>query len=107
MKSNTSEQEILINTTSSFFRRKQYENETLRGCDLLTEEVEGVRWNILLEKWLPEIIRGSSSGHPLHLWQIWPDVSFLHVHLCEYPSCEGDEFSIDSYTFLSLDYRSQ
>jgi len=99
MKTNIIEQEILIITPSTFFRRKQYENE--RGCNLLTEQVEEVRWNILLEKWFPEIISGSSSSNPLHLWQVWRGESFLQIHLCEYPLFEGDEFSIDSYTFLA------
>ncbi len=102
MKTNSTHQEILVMTNTTFSERQWCEKDNSANSQAFTneEKLEEACWNGLLPELLPEII-GTSSGGRLYLWQIRHCRSFLEIDLCEYPLLIENYFSIDPYLFLS------
>jgi len=101
MKAQTFQQEILLMTNTAFFQREWCKKDDVHAADACyTEQLEEVRWNILLDKMLPEITGRLMPDKLLNLWQINPSESFLQIQLCEFPLTLANEFSIDTYNFL-------
>ena len=108
MKTNSTQQEILLMTNTSFSQRQLCEKDIPESNKYFsrTEQLEDACWNSLLDEMLPGIIEKSSNGKRLHLRQIRPAKSFLEIELCEYPLQIEQAFSINPYTFLPTAFYS-
>ncbi|MEP6846349.1 MAG: hypothetical protein ABI861_10115 [Panacibacter sp.] len=103
METNTTQQEILLMTGSSFFQQQCFEkNEQDSNKNLSQKEkIEEACWNGMLNELLPGIIEKSVTGKTLLLWQIKHGKSFLEIELCESPVETDNFYSIDPYIFLN------
>jgi hypothetical protein len=103
MKTNFTQQEILLITGTSFSSRQLCEkNEQDKTQFTEKEQLEEACWNGLLEEMLPEIYGKTDAGKKLYLWQIRKGLSFLEIELGELPGNKEKYFSIDPYTFLPM-----
>lgn len=101
MKTNATQQEILLTTNSSFAHREWSEiTEADSTHHSYKEEFEKACWNGLVKELLPEIDAETTIGKKLWLWQIRETKSFLELELSDYPSPKEKYFSIDPYCFL-------
>ena len=101
MKTNATQQEILLTTESSFAHREWSEiGETGKNQLSSREEFEKACWNGAVKEMLPEIDPELTTGKKLWLWQIRETRSFLELELSDYPSPKDKYFSIDPYCFL-------
>jgi hypothetical protein len=104
METNYTQQEILLMTGTSFTSGYLCQNDDLTNQDRLTEKqrLQEACWNGLLQMMLPEIILKAANGGLLYLWQIKEAASFLELDLSEVPRAVDRQFSIDPYSFLSM-----
>jgi hypothetical protein len=101
MKTNATQQEILLTTDSSFAHREWAEKDETGSRHLsYREEFEKACWNGIIKEMLPEIDAEVTTGKKLWLWQIRETKSFLELELSDYPSPKEKYFSIDPYCFL-------
>src|SRR3954454_14686044 len=103
MKTNATQQEILLVKNSSFSHRELISKNPLENGQNLPfdEQLEAACWNGWLNAMLPEIVDTSSTGEELYLWQIMQAKSLLNIELCEYPRIIDVQYSINPYAFLS------
>jgi hypothetical protein len=108
MKTNTTQQEILLMTNTTFSQRQLCEKDISEDDKYFSgaEQLENACWNGLLDEMLPNILEKSSEGKRLHLRQIKHAKCFLEIELCEYPLTIEQEFSIDPYAFLPISFYS-
>ena len=106
MKPNTTQQELLLVTSCSLFRRQWCDNkdETSSYHQSPVDELEEACWNGGLEALLPEVIARGKSGKRLFLWHIRHGNNYLQVELSECPVSMDYEHSIDAHCFLSKLY---
>ena len=80
------------------------QNEDSSNKDGFTEKerLEEACWNGLIQAMLPEIILKSANGGLLYLWQIKEATSFLELDLSEAPRAIDRQYSLDPYSFLSM-----
>lgn len=105
MKTNSTQQEILLLTDTTFTSRQWLDREDASGkTNNLSERerLEQACWNGLLAEMLPEIVEKTDASKPLYLWQIKGTASFLELELGEYPEAKDNYFSIDPYSFLGI-----
>lgn len=103
MKTRITNQEILLMTGTTLAQREWSEKNRQSNKSLSAEEqLKEACWNGLLDELLPGIIRKSTSGKKLLLWQIVQCSSFLEIDLCESPVATDKRLSINPYLFLSL-----
>lgn len=104
MKQFNSNQEILLNTGSSFFKKEYAVKEQNAATKRLTqkEQVADMVWNGLLPQLLPEIAEMDDANKPLHIWEINTTQTLVDVRLGEKDENLNDEFSINPYVMLSL-----
>jgi hypothetical protein len=101
MKTNSTQQEILLMTGSRFSARELAgKNEADKNTLSAAEQLEDACWNGLLDEMLPEIVQKTEEGKELFLWHIRHCRSFLEIELSESPSVIDREFSIDPYFFI-------
>ena len=108
MKTNTTQQEILLLTGSTFSQRQLCEKNTPDTNKHFSkkEELEDACWNGFLKELLPEIVLKPANGNSLFLWQIRKVESFLELELCDTPAQMDNHLSIDPYNFLQYKYLS-
>ena len=104
MKTNSTQQEILLMTGTSFSSRQWCEKDGDSNQKHLTEkeQLEEACWNGLLQEMLPEICIQNSPDKKLYLWQIKEGTSFIELELGEVPEEKEKYFSIDPYSFLPV-----
>ena len=96
MKTDSTQQEILLLTGTSFSKREWCENIPGRNTNLSEkEQLEQACWNGLLPEILPEIYLHSEGDTKLFLWQIKEGKSFIELDMGEIPGEIDDYFSID------------
>jgi hypothetical protein len=100
MKTNTAHQEVLLITGTSFSSRQCFGENTDQTSE--REKLQEACWNGLLQEMLPEIFTQHDKGKNLFLWTITETNSFLELELSESPEAKDRYFSIDPYSFLSL-----
>ena len=102
MKTQSTQQEILLITSSSFASRQWIERDETPQSKNLTEreKLEDACWNGLLRSMLPEIFGTEENGKFLALWQIREANSFLDLELGEYPEPIMKEHSLNPYIFI-------
>ena len=100
MKSNSTQQEILLLTDTNFSSRHSFEKGDNNQNHLTErEQLEEACWNGLLKDMLPEICEQDAEGK-LYMWQVWKTNSFIEIELGEIPEEKESYFSIDPYSFL-------
>lgn len=105
MKTNSTQQEILLMTNTSFAQRQWCKKDIDEESKNLTpeENMEEVCANGLLRELLPEAF---SNNHKMYLWQMHPGFSFLQLELGEFPLVVEKESSLNPHNFLPTLYYS-
>jgi hypothetical protein len=106
MKSITTQQELLLVTTCSLFKRTwcdRNEEET-NSLQSPVEELEEACWNGALESLLPEVVERGSSGKRLFLWHVRHGNNYMQIELSECPASLEYQFSIDAHCFIDKLY---
>ena len=101
MKTDSTQQEILLVTGTTFAAREWSEKESSRESSLTEkEQLEAACWNGLLPEILPEVYFHTDHNKKLFLWQIKEGKSFIDLELGDFPEEMEKEFSIDPYSFM-------
>jgi hypothetical protein len=103
MEKNSTQQEILLITGTSFAHRDWCKTEDEDGPRRLNEkeQLEEACWNGMLGEMLPEICGQPGSDKPLFVWKIREALSFLELDLGGFPTAKEQQYSIDPYCFLT------
>lgn len=103
MEINYTQQEILLMTDTTFAAGHLYKNDDHLPKHLTEKErLEEACWNGFIQMMLPEIHLHAANGSILYLWEIKEASSFLELDLGEVPAPINRQFSIDPYSFLSV-----
>ena len=104
MKTNFTQQEILLCTGTSFSLQEFAETNDGLNYNHLTEKekLEVACWNGLLPSMLPEVFQQQALNKKLYLWEIREGSSFIELELGEIHLEMEKQFSIDPYSFLPL-----
>jgi hypothetical protein len=108
MKQFNSNQEILLNSSSSFFKKEYAVKAQSKDPKKLNqkEQIADMVWNGLLPELLPEITENDAENKPLHIWEINTTQTLVDIRLGEKDENLNDEFSINPYVMLTLkDYN--
>jgi len=102
MKTQSTQQEILLITDSHFASRQWIDRDDTPQSKNLTEreKLEDACWNGLIRAMLPEICGTEENGKFLALWQIREANAFLDLELGEYPQPIDKEHSLNPYIFI-------
>ncbi len=102
MATNSTQQEILIITGTTFSTRQLSEKDSLSNKKNLSEkeQLEEACWNGLLPEMLPEICKNADGAPKIYLWEIKEANAFIELELSEFPEKTDNYFSIDPYRFL-------
>lgn len=103
MKPNTSRQEILIFTGTTFSKRQLAEKNDgkVPGSSLSpADELERVCWAGLLYEILPEVVSSPEPGCSNYIWEIVPAENFIRIAMGPCPEQAPGETSIDPHLFL-------
>jgi hypothetical protein len=106
MKTNSTQQEILLMTGTTFSTREWCERENGKKNLSEKEQLEQACWNGLLPEILPEVYVNSEDQKKLFLWQIKQGNSFIELDMGETPEETDKQFSIDPYAFMHLQLMS-
>ena len=107
MKTNSTQQEILLMTGTSFSSRQWCEKpDPVQNHFTDKEQLQNACWNGLLQEMLPEICKPATGNKNLYLWQITEANSFIELELGEVPGEIEKYRSINPYSFLSLQLLS-
>ncbi len=107
MKTNSTQQEILLVTGTSFLTREFCEKSEAVNYNHLTEKekLKMACWNGLLPDMLPELFE-QTSINKLHLWEMSEDSLFIELKSGEIFLEVEIQFSIDPYSFLTMQILS-
>lgn len=107
MKTNSTQQEILLLTGTTFSKR-EWSQKVSGNKNNLTEkeQLEDACWNGLLAEMLPEVYLHSEESKKLFLWQIKQGKSFIDLEIGDIPDEVEKQFSIDPYSFLHFQLLS-
>lgn len=101
MKTNSTQQEILLITGTSFSARQWCQKDDTKQTNYSEiEKLEDACWNGLLQEMLPELYEQNDKTKKLFLWQVKEGKSFIELELGETPEAVEKEYSIDPYSFL-------
>ena len=104
MKPNSTQQEVLLMTSTNFTNSqwcaKDDDNQTNHPTE--KEQLIEACWNGLLQELLPEICDQADGDKKLYLWQITEAEAFIELELGELPMEKDNYFSINPYSFLQM-----
>jgi len=104
---NSTQQEILLMTGTTFSARQWCEKDAGKQTDLTEkEQLKEACWNGLLQEMLPGIWEQTEGKKKLFLWDIKEGKSFIELELAEIPEEKDKYFSIDPYLFMHLQLLS-
>jgi len=105
MENNSTQQEILLVTGTSFASRQACEKDETGTSGNMNpvDRLQAACWNGLLPDMLPEIIQKSPAGKQLFLWQVYETTSFLELKLGEFEEENERHLSIDPYAFMAAE----
>jgi len=103
METNTTQQEVLIITGTTFSSRQLIEKNSSPESKNMSEIelLEEACANGLLEEMLPELCARSADTKKIYLWGIKEGDSFVEFDFSEFPEPTDKYFSLDPYSFLS------
>jgi hypothetical protein len=104
METNSTQQEILLVTGTSFANRGWCKHDDESDPSRLNnkEQLEEACWNGMLCEMLPEICRQPGTDEKLYVWKIREALSFLELDLGGFPAVKDQEYSIDPYCFMAI-----
>ncbi len=103
MKTNSTHQEILLLTGTSFSSKEwSYKDSDKKNNLTEKEQLEEACYNGMLEQMLPEVFTKLTAKNRMYLWDIKQGNSFIELELGEAPEEKENYFSIDPYSFLHL-----
>lgn len=103
MKTNSTQQEILLMTGTTFSSKCWEKNEPDKRENLTEkEQLEEACWNGMLYEMLPEICSQEEGDEKMYLWQIKEGASFIELELGAFPEEKEVHFSIDPYSFMAV-----
>jgi hypothetical protein len=108
MKTNSTQQEILLVTGTSFTSPEFYEPTDGLNYNHLTEKqkLEVAGRNGLLPDMLPEIFEQHSVNNTIYTWDFRESSLFIELKLDEIFLEAEKQFSIDPYSFLPMQILS-
>lgn len=103
MKNNSTQQEVLLMTGTSFSERQYRERETPDGSKSFSgkEKLIEACWDGLLKEMLPEIFLFNNSAE-LYLWQVREANQHFMLEMGNYPTWIDENLSIDPYRFMNV-----
>lgn len=104
MKKISTNQEILLNAQSRFFKKDWCEKENATHQKKLSdkEQLINLCWNGMLPVMLPEIMETTVNEKPLTIWEINETSQLLDLRLGEFDQSMNNEWSINPYVYLTL-----
>jgi hypothetical protein len=100
MKQQSTQQEVLLITNSSFAHRQWCKKEDDENINTSPEEnIEEACVNGLMKELLPEVFQPTKDAK-MFLWQMHPGFSFVQLELGELPIAIQKEYSLDPHSFL-------
>ena len=108
MKTNFTQQEILLCTGTSFSLQEFSETSDGINYNHLSEKekLEVACWNGMLPVMLPEIFKPHAADKKLYLWEIREGSSFIELEMGEIHLELEKQHSIDPYSFMPLQVYS-
>lgn len=104
MKTRSTNQEILLMSTASFFNREWSELNNNKNDKQLSQREKLIHlcWNGMLKEMIPEIIQPGATKKPLTLWEINQSGNLLNLRYGDNDELMDDEWSINPYVFTEL-----
>jgi hypothetical protein len=102
MKSESTLQEILLITSTTFSKRQLCETNMKDKKRVLSpvQQLETACWNGLLDELLPEIVLQSAPHKKLYLWQVEKRKFSLSVIKADRPPDQDGWYALDPHLFL-------
>ena len=104
MKNSTKNQEILLLSNSSYFKRDWCELNS-KGFDKKLsqkEQLSKLCWNDMLKEMMPELFETGDGQKPLILWEINESGNMLDLRYGDIDVEMNDEWSINPYVYLTF-----
>ncbi|MEP7255674.1 MAG: hypothetical protein ABI666_07845 [Ferruginibacter sp.] len=104
MKKITTNQEILLLSNSSFFKRDWCELNNRSNSKKLSQKEQLIQlcWNGMLNEMIPEIYQTEPGKKPLTLWEINETEKLLDLRYGDIDQLINDEWSVNPYVVLEL-----
>jgi hypothetical protein len=104
MKSNSTQQEVILITGTGFASRQYCEKDSADNSKNISQndKLKEACWNGLLKEMLPEVFLLSGPEAKLYLWQMREALHFFALEMGEQPSNIDLYFSIDPYCFMEM-----
>lgn len=104
MKKTNTNQEILLQSNSSFFKRDWCEINNNPHDKKLSQKEQLIKlcWNGMLKEMIPEIFEPKSNDKPLTLWEINESGNLLDLRYGDFDQEMNDEWSINPYVYLTF-----
>ncbi|RYZ16356.1 MAG: hypothetical protein EOP49_51820 [Sphingobacteriales bacterium] len=108
MEDQSTQQEVLLLTGTSFSARQGVDNEEMISGQDVNENalLEQACWNGMLPNMLPEICGNAPADKPVYIWKIREGSAFLEVEISDVPRDIDAYFSLDPYAYaLTRNYN--
>ncbi len=104
MKNNSTNQEILLLSNSSYFKRDWVELTGNKNNKQLSQKEQLIQlcWNGMLNEMIPEIMEKGKERKPLTLWEINESGNMLDLRYGDIDREINDEWCINPYVFLTF-----
>jgi hypothetical protein len=104
MKTNSTNQEILLLSNSSYFKRDWVELTGNKNDKQLSQKEQLILlcWNGMLTEMIPEILQTETGKKPLTLWEINQSGNMLDLRYGDIDQEMNDEWSINPYVYLTF-----
>lgn len=104
MKNISTNQEILLLSNSSYFKRDWVELTGSKKDKQLSQKEQLIMlcWNGMLKEMIPEIFQMKAGKKPLTLWEINESGNMLDLRFGDMDEEMNDEWSINPYVYLTF-----
>lgn len=104
MKNTSTNQEILLLSNTSFFKRDWVDLKDNKNDKQLSQKERLIKlcWNGMLKEMIPEILQTEPGKKPLTLWEINESGNMLDLRYGDINQEMNDEWSINPYVFLTF-----
>lgn len=104
MNYNSTNQEILLLSNSSYFKRDWVELTGNKSYKQLSQKEQLIQlcWNGMLNEMIPEIMKKGKERKPLTLWEINESGNMLDMRYGDFDQQINDEWSINPYVYLTF-----
>lgn len=104
MKTNATNQEILLLSNCNFFKRDWVELMGNKNNKQLSQKEQLIMlcWNGMLNEIIPEILQTEPGKKPFTLWEINESGNMLDLRFGDINQEMNDEWSINPYVYLTF-----